>query len=53
MQIAGGAHDLALSAGQARHRYVEEVIGFLDTHLGVPPEGRPGRRSDGPYAGPP
>ncbi|MGN8244643.1 alpha/beta hydrolase [Cellulomonas soli] len=42
VQIAGGAHDLALSAGQARHRYVEEVVGFLDARLGTPPEGQAG-----------
>ncbi|GAA3799479.1 alpha/beta hydrolase [Cellulomonas soli] len=35
VQVPGGAHDLALSAGPARQRYLEEVVGFLDARLGV------------------
>lgn len=31
--VPGGAHDLALSAAPARERYLEEVVGFLDTRV--------------------
>ncbi|MGV8977100.1 MAG: alpha/beta hydrolase [Cellulomonas sp.] len=33
VQIHGGAHDLALSPERARDRYLEAVLGWLDTRL--------------------
>ncbi|HEX5331182.1 MAG TPA: alpha/beta hydrolase [Cellulomonas sp.] len=34
VQVAGGAHDLALSPAPARDRYLDEVLGWLDERLG-------------------
>jgi len=34
VQVVGGAHDLALSPAPARDRYLDEVLGWLDTRLG-------------------
>jgi alpha-beta hydrolase superfamily lysophospholipase len=44
VEIAGGAHDLALSAGPARQRYLEEVVAFLDARLPALPTDRPSDR---------
>jgi alpha-beta hydrolase superfamily lysophospholipase len=33
VQVAGGAHDLALSPQHARDRYLAEVLGWLDSRL--------------------
>lgn len=40
VQVPGGAHDLALSAGPARQRYLDEVVAFLDARLPVLPAAR-------------
>ena len=34
VQVVGGAHDLALSPASARDRYLDEMLGWLDTRLG-------------------
>ncbi|HEX7806344.1 MAG TPA: alpha/beta hydrolase [Cellulomonas sp.] len=34
VQVAGGAHDLALSPAPARDRYLDEVLGWLESRLG-------------------
>lgn len=34
--VPGGAHDLALSPGPARERYLAEVLGWIDDRLGAP-----------------
>lgn len=47
VEVAGGAHDLALSPAPARERYLTEVVTFLDRVTGGAPDRR---RADRPPA---